>query len=124
MEGGGRASFKHDACGGVRDGEGEGDEAVLRGCSGGDGRTARSVLGGPFGIDIVLKNHLKTIQGLMRFSLDFNKKFYNSLGSAPIVSVSIGKTSVVIVLEGNRLGKLDQDLTEIASPNPVALSHL
>ncbi|GJT25328.1 hypothetical protein Tco_0895265 [Tanacetum coccineum] len=25
---------------------------------------------------------------------------------------------------GNRLARLDQDLTEIASPNPVALSHL
>ncbi|GKA27728.1 hypothetical protein Tco_0713896 [Tanacetum coccineum] len=45
---------------------------------------------------------------------DFYTKFYNSLGRAPNrCSSSIGKTpGVVIVYSGNRLGRLDQGLTE------------
>ncbi|GJV89511.1 hypothetical protein Tco_1533449 [Tanacetum coccineum] len=52
---------------------------------------------------------------VMRSSLDFNKKFYNSLGRAPnrCSSSSIGKTRwVVIVHSRNRLGRLDHGLTE------------
>ncbi|GJT17367.1 ribonuclease H-like domain-containing protein [Tanacetum coccineum] len=50
---------------------------------------------------------------VMRSSLDFNKKFYNSLGRAPNhCSSSIGKTrGVVIVHSRNRLGRLDHDAT-------------
>ncbi|GJZ74508.1 hypothetical protein Tco_0638973 [Tanacetum coccineum] len=51
---------------------------------------------------------------VMRSSLDFNKKFYNSLGRAPNrCSSTIGKTrGVVIVHSRNRLGRLDHGLTE------------
>ncbi|GKD35046.1 hypothetical protein Tco_1250555 [Tanacetum coccineum] len=51
---------------------------------------------------------------LMRSSLDFNKKFYNSLDRAPNrYSSSIGKTrEVVIVHSRNMLGRLDYGLTE------------
>ncbi|GJT92607.1 hypothetical protein Tco_1081452 [Tanacetum coccineum] len=52
---------------------------------------------------------------LKRSLLDFNKKFYNSLGRAPNrCSSSIGKTlGVVIVHLRNRLGRLDHGLTEL-----------
>ncbi|GJV79626.1 hypothetical protein Tco_1515496 [Tanacetum coccineum] len=51
---------------------------------------------------------------MMRSSLDFYTKFYNSLGRAPNrCSSSIGKTrGVVIVHLRNRLGRLDHGLTE------------
>ncbi|GJS90429.1 hypothetical protein Tco_0773065 [Tanacetum coccineum] len=51
---------------------------------------------------------------LMRSSLDFYMKFYNSLGRAHNrCSSSIGKTQgVVIVHSKNRLGRLDHNLTE------------
>ncbi|GJX35554.1 zinc finger, CCHC-type containing protein [Tanacetum coccineum] len=51
---------------------------------------------------------------VMRSSLDFNKKFYNSLGRAPNrCSSSIDKTQgVVNVHSRNRLGMLDHGLTE------------
>ncbi|GJT14084.1 putative reverse transcriptase domain-containing protein [Tanacetum coccineum] len=51
---------------------------------------------------------------VMRSSLDFNKKLYNSLGRAPNhCSSTIGKTrGVVIVHSRNRLGRLDHDLTK------------
>ncbi|GJS30592.1 zf-CCHC domain-containing protein [Tanacetum coccineum] len=64
-------------------------------------------------------NHLigecpKPPKDLMRSSLDFYMKFYNSLGRSPNrCSSSIGKTQgVVIVHSGNRLGRLDHGLTE------------
>nr|GEU49954.1 hypothetical protein [Tanacetum cinerariifolium] len=55
-------------------------------------------------------------RNLMRSSLDFNKKFYNSLGRAPNrCSSSIGKTlEVVIVHSRNRLGRLDHGSFEIS----------
>nr|GEZ27258.1 ribonuclease H-like domain-containing protein [Tanacetum cinerariifolium] len=53
-------------------------------------------------------------QADVRSSLDFYKKFYNSIDRAPNrCSSSIGKTQgVVIVHSRNRLGRLDQGLTE------------
>ncbi|GKA80626.1 hypothetical protein Tco_0787318 [Tanacetum coccineum] len=62
----------------------------------------------------LVANLLVANGSLMRSSLDFNKKFYNSLGRAPNrYSSSIGKSQgVVIVHSRNRLGSLDHGLKE------------
>ncbi|GJY28558.1 putative ribonuclease H-like domain-containing protein [Tanacetum coccineum] len=63
---------------------------------------------------------------LAQFSLlDFNKKFYNSLGRAPNrCSVLRQDSGVVIVLKGNRLERLEQNITEVIvngdSVSPIA----